>query len=65
MPTIRVELNIGRSREQKAQYVKEVTRLTAEILKCDPQSVGIIFTEVSPDNWAHGGRFFSDPVKAS
>ena len=59
MPTVRVELCTGRSQEQKAEYVKEVTRLTAEVLKCAAESVDVIFTEIAPENWAAGGRFFS------
>jgi len=65
MPTIRIELNTGRTQEQKAQFVKDVTQLAAETLKCAPQSVDVIFTEVAPENWASGGRFFSEPADAS
>ncbi|TRN92099.1 4-oxalocrotonate tautomerase [Pseudomonas syringae] len=62
MPIVRVELNAGRTQEQKAQYVEQITSLTAEILECPLESVDVIFTEVSPNNWAHAGRFFSTPV---
>lgn len=63
MPTVRVELCNGRSQEQKAQYVKEITRLTADVLNCPPESVDVIFAEIAPENWAHGGRFYSTPAK--
>jgi 4-oxalocrotonate tautomerase len=65
MPTVRVELCTGRSQEQKAEYVKEVTRLTADVLRCAAESVDVIFTEIAPENWAAGGHFFSSSTTKS
>lgn len=65
MPIVRVELCPGRTHEQKAQYVSEVTRLTAEVLKCAPESVAVIFSEIPGHDWASGGRFFSTPAEVT
>lgn len=62
MPIIRVELLPGRTAEQKAQYAAEVTRLTADILKCPVQAVDVLFTEVQAQDWAHAGMLYSVPV---
>ncbi|MCX2891178.1 MULTISPECIES: 4-oxalocrotonate tautomerase [Pseudomonas] len=59
MPTVRIELSPGRSREQKIRYVEEVTRVTAEILGCKPESVDILFLEIPPHEWARGGTFLA------
>ncbi|CAM3654031.1 4-oxalocrotonate tautomerase [Bordetella pertussis] len=61
MPTVRVELSPGRSAEQKTRYMQEVTRLTVEILKCPVESVDVIFIEIPPTEWAHGGKFYAQP----
>lgn len=61
MPIVRVELSPGRSHQQKAQYVEEVSRLTAEILKCPLESIDVIFIEIPATDWAHAGKFYAQP----
>ncbi|WP_324658490.1 4-oxalocrotonate tautomerase [Burkholderia thailandensis] len=61
MPIVRIELSPGRSAEQKVEYVKEVTRLTSEIMKCPVDSIDVMFVEISGENWAHGGKFYARP----
>lgn len=58
MPIIRVEMSVGRSAEQKERFMREVTKLAADVLTCLPDAVDVIFTEISGDNWARGGRFY-------
>ncbi|RQT95237.1 4-oxalocrotonate tautomerase [Burkholderia cenocepacia] len=59
MPIIRVELTAGRTPDQKALFVKEVTRLAAQILRCPIDTVDLLFVDVERQNWAHGGEFYS------
>jgi 4-oxalocrotonate tautomerase len=61
MPTYHVELLEGRTQEQKKRLVDEVTRVTVETLGCSPEAVDIIITDVKRDNWATGGKFWSEP----
>jgi 4-oxalocrotonate tautomerase len=63
MPIVRVELCPGRTQEQKTHYVNEVTRLTAEILNCTPESIDVIFTKIPANDWARAGRSFSTPAE--
>lgn len=63
MPIVRVELCPGRTQEQKAQYVREVTRLTAEVLNCSAESIDVIFSEIPAHDWAHAGKFYSSPAE--
>ncbi len=65
MPIVRIELCPGRTHEQKSRYVSEVTRLTAEIMKCAPEAVDVIFSEIPGHDWASGGRFFATPANVN
>ncbi len=61
MPTFHIELFEGRSIEQKRKFVEAITRATCETLGCDASSVDIILTDVKRENWATGGKLWSDP----
>jgi 4-oxalocrotonate tautomerase len=61
LPIVKVEMSPGRTHEQKAKYVEEVTRLTSEVLKCPIESIDVMFIEVDGTNWAHAGKFYSTP----
>lgn len=56
MPVITVELFEGRTRQQREQFVKEVTRAVVEILKAPPEHAWIVFRDVPKDHWAIGGK---------
>ncbi len=60
MPTYHIELFEGRTIEQKRKLVEEVTRVTAEVLGSAPESVDIIITDVKRENWATGGKLWSE-----
>ena len=55
MPMIRLEMFPGRTPEQKRDFVREVTRLAAETLKCKPENVDVVITEIPKSHWAKGG----------
>jgi 4-oxalocrotonate tautomerase len=59
MPIVRVEMSMGRSADKKERFVREVTTLVAEVLRCPTESVDVIFTEVDGRNWARGGKFYA------
>lgn len=61
MPTYHIELLEGRSIEQKRKLVQEITRVTVEVLGTSPEAVDIIITDVPRDNWATGGKLWSEP----
>ena len=60
MPILRLEMHPGRTPEQKREFVREATRVTAEILKCPPGSVDILIQEVPRDQWAKNGKLLAD-----
>ena len=60
MPTLHLEMHPGRTLEQKRAFVREVTRVTVETLTCPPESVDVLITEVSREDWAKGGKLVAD-----
>lgn len=64
MPIVRVELFPGRTSAQKAEYAREVTRLSVEILGCSRESVDVLFIEVDRQDWVHAGEPYAAPVEA-
>jgi 4-oxalocrotonate tautomerase len=64
MPTINVQMFEGRSAEQKREFVRAVTEATCRTLGCEPGSVDIIIQDVSRENWATGGKLWSEPPPA-
>jgi 4-oxalocrotonate tautomerase len=60
MPTINVQMFEGRTVEQKREFVKEVTEATCRTLGCAPESVDIIIQDVRREDWATGGKLWSD-----
>ena len=61
MPTYHIEMMEGRTSEQKKKLVEEITRVTVEVLGSAPESVDILITDVKRENWATGGRLWSEP----
>lgn len=60
MPTYHVEMMEGRSIEHKKKLVAELTRVSGEVLGGATESVDVIITEVRRDNWATGGKLWSE-----
>ena len=60
MPTMHIELFAGRSREQKRELVEALTRETCRVLGCEPGAVDIILIDVAREDWATGGKLWSE-----
>ena len=61
MPTYHVEMMEGRTPQQKTQLVEAITQVSVEILGGQPESVDIIITDIKRENWATGGKLWSEP----
>ncbi|SLM64203.1 hypothetical protein DAQ1742_03395 [Dickeya aquatica] len=46
----------GRTDEQKHNFVREVTNVAVETLKCKPESVDVMIIEIPKTHWAKGGE---------
>lgn len=60
MPTINVQLFEGRTLEQKRAFVKAVTEAACSTLNCTPESVDVLIQEMKKEDWATGGKLWSD-----
>ena len=60
MPIIRVEMFEGRTDEQKRALAEELTEAFLRTAGGNRDSVQVILTDVSKENWATGGPLFSD-----
>ena len=61
MPTCHIEMPEGRNPLQKKQRVEEITRVTVALLGGAPDAVDIVSIVVKRENWATGGRLWSEP----
>ena len=61
MPIYRVEMLEGRTSEQKKKLAEAITRVSVEILGGQPDSVNVIINEIKRENWATGGKLWSEP----
>lgn len=61
MPTYHIEMMEGRTVEQKKKLAEAITRVSVEILGGEPDSVDILITDVKRENWATGGKLWSEP----
>ena len=61
MPTYHIEMLEGRTVEQKKKLAQEITRVTVEVLGGSPESVDILITDIKRENWATGGKLWSEP----
>jgi 4-oxalocrotonate tautomerase len=52
----------GRTIEQKRAFVKALTEASCASLGCKPESVDVVIQEVKKENWATGGKLWSDPA---
>ena len=61
MPSYHIEMMEGRTVEQKKKLVEAITRATVDILGSTPDAVDIIITDIKRENWATGGKLWSEP----
>ena len=56
MPLIRVSMYPGRTRRQKDDFARAVTKSAAEILKTSEKHVIVVFEENPQENWFLAGK---------
>ena len=61
MPTYHIEMMEGRTLEQKKKLVEAITSVSVEILGGTPDAVDILITDVKRENWATGGKLWTEP----
>ena len=56
MPFINVKMTPGPTAEQKAEFIKAVTQLAADILGKNPATTHVVIEEVAADSWGIAGE---------
>jgi 4-oxalocrotonate tautomerase len=57
MPYVNIRITKdGATSDQKAQLIKGVTQLLADVLGKNPQTTFVVIDEVETDNWGIGGE---------
>lgn len=62
MPTIHVEMLSGRTEEQKERIAQRLTQVLIDEAGARPESVHVIFQDVSPRDWAVAGKLLGKPA---
>lgn len=60
MPLVHIEWFPGRTVDQKREVIEVLTSELSRIGNCLPETITVIFTEVSRENWGRNGRLFID-----
>ena len=63
MPLVHIEWFPGRTVDQKREVIEVLTSELSRIGNCLPETITVIFTEVSRENWGRNGRLFIDHYK--
>ena len=60
MPLVTIKMIEGRTTEQKRKMVKDITEAICKNLGCPASAVHIDILEMKAENYAQGGKLFSD-----
>jgi 4-oxalocrotonate tautomerase len=63
MPIVQVYLYSGKSKEQKNELVKRISRDFEEVVGVKPESLHILFHDMERENWGFGGTLASEGAK--
>lgn len=60
MPLVIVKMLVGRTTEQKRQLAQEITEVVSRVTGAPADQVDVIVEDHPRENWAKGGKLFSD-----
>lgn len=61
MPVVHIYLYKGRSKEQKSELVKRISKDFEDVVNVKPQSLNILFHDMEKDDWGIRGSLASNP----
>jgi len=62
MPVINVSILEGRSIEVKRAYIKALTDCSVEVLRCKPENVTIVLSEMAFEHYGRAGKMKLDEL---
>jgi len=60
MPAVFIYQMEGRTQEQKRRVMEGITEVISKEYGVDKERITVVFHEKSKDDWARGGKFFSE-----
>jgi 4-oxalocrotonate tautomerase len=63
MPVVHIYMYAGRSKEQKSELVKRISKDFEEVVNVKPESLNILFHDMDKADWGIRGSLASDPPK--
>jgi 4-oxalocrotonate tautomerase len=64
MPFVSVKMLEGRTKEQKKNLIKSITKSVSESLSIDENNVWVVVEEFPCDEWGLGGELAEGKIKA-
>jgi 4-oxalocrotonate tautomerase len=60
MPVVHIYMYAGRSKEQKSEMVRRISKDFEEVLSVKPESLNILFHDTEKENWGIRGSLASE-----
>ena len=60
MPVVTIQMLAGRTRSQKAELARVITEAVSSIAHTNPESVVVVFEEVTREDYATGGTLLAE-----
>ncbi|HEY7221517.1 MAG TPA: tautomerase family protein [Candidatus Binatia bacterium] len=60
MPVVHIYMYAGRSKEQKSEMVKRISKDFEDVLSVKPESLNILFHDTEKENWGIRGSLASE-----
>jgi 4-oxalocrotonate tautomerase len=60
MPIVQIYLYAGKSKEQKSELVKRISKDFEEVVNVKPDSLHILFHDMEKDDWGNRGMLAAD-----
>jgi 4-oxalocrotonate tautomerase len=61
MPVVHIYMYKGRTKEQKSELVKRLSRDFEEVANVKPESLNILFHDIDKEDWGIRGALASEP----
>jgi len=63
MPVVHIYMYGGRTKEQKNELVKRITKDFEEVVNVKPEALNILFHDTAKENWGIRGALASEPAQ--
>jgi 4-oxalocrotonate tautomerase len=60
MPVVHIYMYAGRTKEQKSEMVKRISKDFEDVLSVKPESLNILFHDTEKENWGIRGSLASE-----